>query len=661
MWPSTPNSNDFKGVACPAGDGCNAPNCLFGRHEPSTRPSTSPGEHHEALTSSPGEHYDAKQLKSTDDPKSLALQSDVNDPAAVQPPIVATARSKHTAASSNKDANSGPTTEKTPPTTNSSKTSKAVPGPASRPISPPPKSTETKPAKAPDVEVILRPSKVTKEPAQFTKRLTYLKKLKEFMATLNEKTAKSTDPKIKGLHLTDNQLNQLAVDEEKNIASQNVAVYENVLKQRLMELLKMSFDEWVNMRKETEAKKDPASIHKPATEPQQMVVTGLSPEEEIMVLSHLKTPLDGLRAYGYATQIPTEAELYESRQTLLVAKGWEICERCTSRFQVFTERREEDGLFTTGGHCIHHWGKPLRPRRSKGELPGPTKWTCCDSVMGTPGCTTSETHVFKVSEISRMASIMPFVETPDNPNVAKYTAVCFDCEMGYTTLGLELMRITAVSWPTHKPILDILVRPLGHILDLNTRFSGITTDKFFNAKAYDPTDPTIDPDDLRIVDSPYAARDLFLSFVSRDTPVLGHSLENDLNTIRLIHPSIVDTVFLYPHPAGLPIRYGLRNLAKYHLDLEIQQAGAAGHDSSEDARATGELIRLKVSKEWKRMKNEDWEIRDGSLHPPLPAGNTPPVRSRVDVAPMQSNPASKRRLEEIEDGKDKDSNNKKAK
>jgi RNA exonuclease 1 len=205
-------------------------------------------------------------------------------------------------------------------------------------------------------------------------------------------------------------------------------------------------------------------------------------------------------------------------------------------------------------------------------------------------------HVFKVSDVKRLSVIMPFIETPENDKVEPHTAVCFDCEMGYTTQGLELLRITAVSWPTHKPLLDVLVRPLGQLLDLNTRFSGVTAKQYFNAAPYDSENLPTDPKNIGIVDSPYVARDLFLKLISPQTPVLGHALENDLNTIRLIHPTIVDTVILYPHQQGLPIRNGLRNLAKIHLGLDIQQGGAAGHDSFEDAWATGELVRCRVAR-----------------------------------------------------------------
>jgi DNA polymerase III epsilon subunit-like protein len=218
------------------------------------------------------------------------------------------------------------------------------------------------------------------------------------------------------------------------------------------------------------------------------------------------------------------------------------------------------------------------------------------------------------------------------------------------------MRLTAISWPQHKPLVDVLVRPIGHVLDVNTRFSGITKEQFLNAQPYDPADPKPRRNDLRIVESPYVARDLFLSYVTTTTPVLGHALENDLNTLRIIHPNIIDTVLLFPHKRGLPLRLGLRALAKEKLDIDIQQAGAAGHDSFEDARTTGELIRFKVAEKWRQLKHDGWRIHDDGVYPPMPPGTPPPqapsVPAMMPMAPMTvvgGSVAAKRKLENDQD------------
>jgi DNA polymerase III epsilon subunit-like protein len=498
------------------------------------------------------------------------------------------------------------------------------------------------------------PRKLLKEPVIFTKRLSLLKMMHSFMKPLNDKIAKAVKAEIKALHMDSNQLNKLAVDEEEQIAKANPQVYENVLKHRLLKLKKMTPEEWVKERFEALAKEHGLPPKKP---PPKKVDTGLTPKEEIIILSKLICPQDGLDKHGYVTQLPTTEQLDEARSAQVAADFWEVCDRCNTRFQVFPERREEDGALTTGGQCTHHWGKRIYPKRAKNAGPEPTTFSCCNEPVGSPGCTTYDTHVYKISDPKRLSLVMPFVETPENDKAPSDIAVCFDCEMGYSTHGLELMRLTAISWPTHKPLVDVLVRPIGHLLDVNTRFSGITTEQFLNAKPYDPADPKPKRNDLRIVESPYVARDLFLAHVTTTTPVLGHALENDLNTLRIIHPNIVDTVLLFPHKRGLPLRHGLRALAKDKLDLDIQQAGAAGHDSYEDAKTTGELIRFKVAEKWKQLKHDGWEIRDGDVFPPMPPGAPPPqaplapsMMPPAEMTVLEGKPAEKRRLEEQEGG-----------
>lgn len=472
-----------------------------------------------------------------------------------------------------------------------------------------------------------------------------------YMKPLNDKLTKAVKPEIKALHLSPNQLNKLAVDEEEKLALDNPSVYENLLKQRLVRLKGMTPEVWVKERVEAEAKERGDAPKKPQ---KARVDTGLTPKQEITFLSMLTCPQAGLDNHGYVTELPSEEELKEADLTQTSAAGWEMCDRCATRFQVFPDRREEDGALTSGGQCTHHWGRRVFTKKAKNAVSEPTRLGCCNDIVGSPGCTTHDTHVFKISDTKRLSLVMPFVETPENDKAPPHTAVCFDCEMGYTTCGLELMRLTVVAWPMHKPIIDVLVRPIGHILDVNTRFSGITAEQFLTAKPYDPEDPAPIRKELRIVESPYEARALFLSHITRSTPVLGHALENDLNTIRLIHPTIIDTVLLYPTRNGLPYRHGLRTLAKWHLDQDIQTAGAAGHDSFEDARTTGELVRFKIKEKWKSMKSDGWTIKDDGIFPPMPAGTPPPdapAPSMVPVAAMasmQAKPAEKRKLEIIE-------------
>ncbi|KAA8621556.1 RNA exonuclease 3 [Pyrenophora tritici-repentis] len=643
MWPSIPAYRSFASIACPSAATCELPNCIFSHDalkKTTARRSPVP------VTTTYDREQNAKRLKLEDDVKERVVQ-DVPVPAKTKPDIfVDLTKDKATPAVKNA------TTVKTAPskTHPMNDTPPALPSSATRPISPPPAATMAKAVINPDAPVALLPRKLNKEPENFTKRVTLLKALHGYMKPQNDKLLKAVKPEIRALHLSANQLNKLAVDEEEKIATSNPSVYENILKQRLMKLKTMTPEVWVKERREAMAKQSGEPAKKP---PPKKVHTGLTPKEEVTFLSVLKCPQEGLDAHGYVTKLPADADLTETHSALELADCWEQCDRCSTRFQVFPERREEDGMFTTGGECKYHWGKRIFPKKSRGAPAEPTRLTCCSAEVGSPGCTTHDTHVYSVKNSKRLSLIMPFIETPENEKVPEKSAVCFDCEMGYTTNGLEMLRLTAISWPQHKPLVDVLVRPLGHLLDVNTRFSGITMDQFVNAKPYDPENPKPIRKDLRIVESPYVARDLFLSHVSPQTPVVGHALENDLNTIRLIHPNIIDTVLLFPTRQGLPFRHGLRKLAKDYLEEDIQQGGAAGHDSFEDARTTGELVRFKVKEKWQLMKAEGWEIRDDGVHPPIPAEappkhapSAPSMVPEAKMAVLEGAPAVKRKIEE---------------
>ncbi|RMZ70712.1 hypothetical protein GMOD_00000843 [Pyrenophora seminiperda CCB06] len=626
MWPSIPAYRSFANIACPSEATCELPNCIFSHdasRQTTTRRSPVP------ITTTYDREPNAKRLKLEGHGKECVAQA-APAPAKAKPSsFVDLTKPKDEATTADKDTPPSKTAPSkiharndTPPT---------LPSSATRPVSPPPVAATAKPVVNPDTPVALMPRKLNKEPANLTKRVTLLKALHGYMKPQNDKLLKAVKPEIKALYLTPNQLNKLAVDEEEKMATSNPSVYENILKQRLVKLKTMTPEVWVAERREAMAKQS----GEPAKKPAKKVDTGLTPKEEVMLLSVLKCPQDGLDAHGYVTKLPAAADLNETHLALEAAAGWEQCDRCNTRFQVFPERREEDGLFTTGGECKYHWGKRIFPKKSRcAAVPEPTRLTCCNAEVGSTGCTTHETHVYNVKNSKRLSLIMPFIQTPENGTVAENTAVCFDCEMGYTTNGLEMLRLTVISWPQHKPLVDVLVRPLGHLLDVNTRFSGITLDQFINAKPYSAENAKPVRKDLRIVESPYAARDLFLAHVSPQTPVLGHALENDLNTIRLIHPHIIDTVLLFPTRQGLPFRHGLRKLAQVHLDEDIQQGGAAGHDSYEDARTTGELVRLKIKDKWKVMREEGWQIRDDGVHAPMPAEAPPPSKQAPSAAPM---------------------------
>jgi hypothetical protein len=293
------------------------------------------------------------------------------------------------------------------------------------------------------------------------------------------------------------------------------------------------------------------------------------------------------------------------------------------------------------------------PEQANGERTKQLKrYKCCGQSVGdSAGCTTAQFHVFKSKGANQLAAVTNFAETPPNPSTPADRAVCFDCEMCYTVYGLELVRLTATSWPTGDLLLDVLVHPKGEILDLNSRFSGVWPEEFAAAEPWSPGDglvptaaqPSTNAADantndgsngakpsssgpkrnLRKTASPEAARDLLFSLIGPDTPLIGHGLENDLNSVRVVHPTLIDTILLYPHRRGLPYRYGLKMLTETTLNRLIQVEDShdvQGHDSAEDARAAGDLVRYKAMKEWEHMQIKGWTLVDGEFVAPGAGG-----------------------------------------
>ncbi|KAJ9662807.1 RNA exonuclease 3 [Coniosporium apollinis] len=627
----------FKNIRCPEGALCRVPNCIFshqslGNDEHTQQASSVRSDGPVSSSSSTHAGHDAKRRKLDETDRRIPVANGhLKDDESKKPFVGAIASKEPTRSLATADtANGATSTVKTP--SQGLKT-------ATRPVSPPPRSEKVKVASATLKKAVqndhvetLNPRMVKIDPAGHGLRRLYLSKLHEGMARLNDVVSKSTDPEVKALHLSNSELIKLALDEEEGIANGKTSVYGNIIKLRMVAYKNMKLEEWVRLRREDRARKEGKAKE---AEPPPLLDTGLAPDEELLILPRLVANQEGLEQHGYVPSPPTQADIAAANEGVEAAHGYEKCDRCSTRFQVFPDRRE-DGALTSGGICTYHWGRVYRPPREKVDaIKGARepKYTCCQEQIGTPGCTVGETHVFKISEAKRLAAVLPFERTSENPGARTDRAVAFDCEMGYTVYGLELIRLTATSWPDQAPLIDVLVRPLGAILDLNTRFSGVQPEAFFNAPPFDPaagalpsrppsagTEAAPAQPTLAIVASPDVARTLLCSYISPSTPLLGHALENDLNVIRLCHPTIVDTVLLFPHPRGLPIRYGLRALVKKYLNKDIQTAGAAGHDSLEDAREAGELVRWRVAREWKRLKSEGWSVNGGQFFAPLVPG-----------------------------------------
>ncbi|KAL9609622.1 MAG: hypothetical protein Q9167_005623 [Letrouitia subvulpina] len=175
--------------------------------------------------------------------------------------------------------------------------------------------------------------------------------------------------------------------------------------------------------------------------------------------------------------------------------------------------------------------------------------------------------------------VVPESETEAGSLTAGHTVLAIDCEM-CTVEGNEsaLTRISVVNWDGDT-VMDELVKPERPITNYLTEYSGITREKL------KPINTSVSDIQRRL-----------LELISPRTILVGHSLNSDLDALRMTHPFIIDTSLIYPHYRGAPLKNSLKWLAQKYLQREIQKGGGSGHDSVEDSLACMNLVKKKCEK-----------------------------------------------------------------
>ncbi|KAK3064547.1 RNA exonuclease 3, partial [Teratosphaeriaceae sp. CCFEE 6253] len=229
------------------------------------------------------------------------------------------------------------------------------------------------------------------------------------MVRLNQDLKQRKDVQFKkALLLSENELISLALDEEEKLASTSGDVYANVVKNRIAAYRKMKPEDWITHIKTTPllaAKQTSAPRPPPKLDPLKPIDTGLTPAQELAVLHHLVVKdQSALAKHGYIPYPPTPEAAAAAAAATEASWNYELCDRCTARFQVFPHRTPE-GLLTSNGTCRHHPNRKFFPPRTKADT-GPKEpyYPCCGNAVGSPGCTDAEHHVFKTDNPARLAS-----------------------------------------------------------------------------------------------------------------------------------------------------------------------------------------------------------------------------------------------------------------
>ncbi|GEQ71595.1 hypothetical protein JCM33374_g5280 [Metschnikowia sp. JCM 33374] len=288
-----------------------------------------------------------------------------------------------------------------------------------------------------------------------------------------------------------------------------------------------------------------------------------SKDEYLKELQNLCIPREKLVKWGFIMDVP---------KPIAGPEPVRQCNRCKMEFKLEDSSEVVD--------CRYHQGRLVK-NEYKVRV-----YSCCGGVFGetdTEPCTKGEHHVFYWSNPEEMHHFLPFIETRHawTPRKGSLEAIGIDCEMGFTTKGFELLRITAIDFFSGEEVLDILVRPKGKVLDLNTRWSGVAE---------------IKEEALTFEDS----ITLLGEIADANTVMIGHGLENDMNAMRLIHDKIVDTAVLYPkHKTSPTFRFSLKQLSFQYLGRAIQ---AGEHDSGEDSLAAIDVTKYFIEQDLERCK-----------------------------------------------------------
>ncbi|KAN0065851.1 RNA exonuclease 3 [Thecaphora frezii] len=303
-------------------------------------------------------------------------------------------------------------------------------------------------------------------------------------------------------------------------------------------------------------------------------------------------PKGDLKKHGYMDEIPQEWRRDGGSKPDSVGEIKE-CSRCGKTFRVGGEMNEEgtERIPQDPKECRYHHGRK-RFQRIPGQAGRTQVWMCCgrpvDSTALSDASCCLGPHVFKEEGPEDLNQREAFITTSelaasvagDGSGAAAepLDIVALDCELSYTTAGMSLTRLTLIS-EEGAVILDELVRTRAQVIDYNTRFSGIHADEYERDAVLDLA----------------GVRRAMAQFVSPDTILVGHGLENDLRALRLVHTNVVDTALLFQHPRGPPYRMALRDLTSQHLGKIIQASGAhVGHSSAEDAQMALELVRFRI-------------------------------------------------------------------
>ncbi|XP_058821536.1 RNA exonuclease 1 homolog [Topomyia yanbarensis] len=347
--------------------------------------------------------------------------------------------------------------------------------------------------------------------------------------------------------LTINKLRKEASEAGSGSADKNKTISHDVI---LAGKMGQNISWSVNKKLKTEVKSSYNIDTAPSTVAYKMIYECILTEEQLQ-----------MNGFPRATETPGKAKMYTPKPSRPPNENERYCSRCSKVYNL--DIYDEPAVDS----CNYH-NKSTCYRRGFAD----NMHSCCQQPAGSAGCMYANYHVTSYLDYDNLTGFVKTIDPPEGYVPSKKDVFALDCEMCYTTVGLELTRITVVDI-NEKTVYDTLVKPSNRVIDYNTRFSGITEQMLHN------TTTTL-----------YNVQVVLLSMFNSESILVGHSLESDFKALKLIHDVVVDTSVLYPHKMGPPKKRALKTLCIENLKKIIQE-NDAGHDSAEDSVVCIQLIK----------------------------------------------------------------------
>lgn len=200
-----------------------------------------------------------------------------------------------------------------------------------------------------------------------------------------------------------------------------------------------------------------------------------------------------------------------------------------------------------------------------------------------PGCTSSPDHDYTIPDARLIHKYREYALTPVASNqMRKCRAVALDCEMANVEGGKrEVVLLCAVDYLSGETLINRFVDPTKRVVNWRTRFSGVTAKAMNAARARGEA-----------LKGWKEARAELWKHVDASTILIGHSLNHDLDVLKMVHAKIVDSGILVRNAVGSGTgrQWGLKILCDMFLNIHVQTDNNKGHDCLEDVFAARELV-----------------------------------------------------------------------